>query len=539
MSPNAKCGDRGDGRAGIESDEEFEENFDEEYNDDELLVGAGFVRQGGLGLSLEKNLASGKMNFSQRTANDMVSSEKASSKQPKHQGRDDRATSEQVMDPRTRLMLFKMLNSGFLSDIDGCLSTGKEANVYYAKAGERGLSLEAGFKEYAVKVFKTSILVFKDRDRYISGEYRFRNGYCRSNPRKMVKTWAEKELRNLRRLHAAGIPSPKPVLLKNHILVMEFLGEDGWPSPRLKDANLSDKKLAECYFQVVKVMRRMYQSCKLVHGDLSEYNMLWHKGSVMVIDVSQSVEHDHPSSNDFLRSDCANVNAFFGKGIRGALQPMSTRQLFDFVVDDSIQEAQEDGVLASLALEENSGEDLSDDGVFMKTFIPTSLSQVSNCEADQKKLESGDREAAYSARVLQMLNKEADQEAEQPARPKPTPVLLKAPPSNPPNPPAGGAEGGAEEGGSRGSEDSGSDSISDSISDGSGDEGRRWEWDGDARGRLPPAGSEERSQAKALKKDEARRAKEEKREKRKTKIPKHIKKGKIKASSGSKSNKKH
>ena len=127
------------------------------------------------------------------------------------------------------------------------------------------------------------------------------------------------------------------VLLKNHILVMEFLGEDGWPSPRLKDANLSDKKLAECYFQVVKVMRRMYQSCKLVHGDLSEYNMLWHKGSVMVIDVSQSVEHDHPSSNDFLRSDCANVNAFFGKGIRGALQPMSTRQLFDFVVDDSIQ----------------------------------------------------------------------------------------------------------------------------------------------------------------------------------------------------------
>ena len=132
MSPNAKCGDRGDGRAGIESDEEFEENFDEKYNDDELLVGAGFVRQGGLGLSLEKKLASGKMNFSQRTANDMVSSEKASSKQPKHQGRDDRATSEQVMDPRTRLMLFKMLNSGFLSDIDGCLSTGKEANGYYA-----------------------------------------------------------------------------------------------------------------------------------------------------------------------------------------------------------------------------------------------------------------------------------------------------------------------------------------------------------------------------------------------------------------------
>ena len=40
------------------------------------------------------------------------------------------------MDPRTRLILFKMLSSGFLMEIDGCLSTGKEANVYYAKGGE-------------------------------------------------------------------------------------------------------------------------------------------------------------------------------------------------------------------------------------------------------------------------------------------------------------------------------------------------------------------------------------------------------------------
>ncbi len=118
------------------------------------------------------------------------------------------------MDPRTRLMLSKLLNSGFLSEIDGCLSTGKEANVYYARAGVKGCGMVArsgsGFSEFAVKVFKTSILVFKDRDKYVSGEYRFRNGYCKSNPRKMVQTWAEKEMRNLRRLHAAGIPAPEP-----------------------------------------------------------------------------------------------------------------------------------------------------------------------------------------------------------------------------------------------------------------------------------------------------------------------------------------
>jgi RIO kinase 1 len=80
-----------------------------------------------------------------------------------------------------------------------------------------------------------------------------------------------------------------------------------------------------------------YHKCKLVHGDLSEYNMLYHNGEVVIIDVSQSVEHDHPHAAEFLRKDCANVNAFFGKGARGALQPMSTRQLYDFIVDSDLK----------------------------------------------------------------------------------------------------------------------------------------------------------------------------------------------------------
>jgi RIO kinase 1 len=54
-------------------------------------------------------------------------------------------------------------------------------------------------EDLAVKVYKTSILVFKDRDRYVSGEFRFRRGYAKHNPRKMVQVWAEKETRNLMR----------------------------------------------------------------------------------------------------------------------------------------------------------------------------------------------------------------------------------------------------------------------------------------------------------------------------------------------------
>lgn len=83
----------------------------------------------------------------------------------------DRATVEQVMDPRTRMILFKLLNKGFLTEIDGCISTGKEANVYHCVGGPN-----QDIASMAVKIFKTSILVFKDRDRYVSGEFRFRQG---------------------------------------------------------------------------------------------------------------------------------------------------------------------------------------------------------------------------------------------------------------------------------------------------------------------------------------------------------------------------
>ncbi len=89
-------------------------------------------------------------------------------------------------------------------------------------------------KEYAIKIYKTSILVFKDRDRYVSGEFRFRRGYCASNPRKMVAKWAEKEFRNLKRIEAV-IPSPVGFAVKSNVLVMDFIGKEMKPAPKLRD----------------------------------------------------------------------------------------------------------------------------------------------------------------------------------------------------------------------------------------------------------------------------------------------------------------
>ena len=82
------------------------------------------------------------------------------------------------------------------------------------------------------------------------------------------------------------------------------------------------------------MMWRMYNEARLVHGDLSEYNILYWEGECVFIDVSQSVEHDHPAAFDFLRKDCENICAFFRK--KGCLSVMTLRELFDFITDTAI-----------------------------------------------------------------------------------------------------------------------------------------------------------------------------------------------------------
>jgi RIO kinase 1 len=242
----------------------------------------------------------------------------------------------------------------------------------------------------------------------------FFNIIGKSNPRKMVKVWAEKEMRNYKRLFAARIPCPTPILLKSHVLIMEFLGKNGWPSPRLKDANLSEKRMREAYVQTVVIMRRMFQTCRLVHGDLSEYNLLWHENEVYVIDVSQSVESDHPSALDFLRMDASNVNDFFRK--TGGLNVMSTRQLFEFVttpleqdtlnaeqdcLDRIMQHVNDTTSRLNLQSEQSRREETQqeavDEAVFMSQFLPRSLNQVADHEI--KKLEEGEVEDTYARAV--------------------------------------------------------------------------------------------------------------------------------------------
>ncbi|KAI5789067.1 RIO1 family-domain-containing protein [Geopyxis carbonaria] len=406
----------------------------------------------------------------------------------------DRATSEQVLDPRTRMILLQLINRGALSGINGVISTGKEANVYHALADD-------GRRHVAIKVYKTAILVFKDRDRYVSGEHRFRHGYARSNPRAMVKLWAEKELRNLKRLHAAGLPCPEPLHLRLHVLVMSFLGDSrGWPAPRLRDAGITDPAVWDrVYLEMLSIMWRMYALCRLVHADLSEYNVLYHNGALHVIDVSQSVELDHPRTLEFLRMDIKNVTDFFA---RQGVATVAMTRLFEFLTQTPIMDAEPGAVMSVLrGLERGGGEGgvgEVDEEVWRQSYIPRTLEDVYDYERDAEMVGRGEGAGLVYKELL----------ADTKATTKPTSKPAAAPAA------AAAAASDADSDEEEESEDE------DEDEEGDGDEE---ESDGESRfEKGTPRGK--KHEDKDVKKEHKKKVKEEKREARKAKMPKHLKK---------------
>ncbi|KAL0225991.1 hypothetical protein P9112_013315 [Eukaryota sp. TZLM1-RC] len=306
-----------------------------------------------------------------------------------------RATVEQVLDHKTRMMLFKLIDKGKIDSVNGVVSTGKEANVYHGMGRvdvinqKDDVTDDVATKktiEMAVKVFKTSILQFKDREKYLTGDWRFRRGYSKHNSKKMVALWAEKEFRNLSRVHCAGIPSPRPIFITKHIILMEFIGEKGHAAPRLKDVGdqLSFERLSLLYFSAIHIVRDLWVLCKLVHGDYSEYNLLVDKTkNLVVIDVGQAVESDNPLAFEFLRNDLNNINKFFRKF---NVATISLKELFSLVkISDEdlfIQKFDELLEYFKSISDAEFAEVARNDDVFLKSFIPQTLDEVPNVLRD-------------------------------------------------------------------------------------------------------------------------------------------------------------
>ena len=209
--------------------------------------------------------------------------------------------------------LLPLLELGLIQEVVRPLMSGKEAAVYIVVAENR----------YCVaKVYKEAIhRSFRQRADYMEGR-QVRNSRQRRAMEKSTRygreqkeaAWKNAEVDALYKLGAAGVRVPKPLMFSEGVLLMELvLDPDGQPAPRLCDCNFSPEQAHNTHAFVMRQVVAML-CAGLVHGDLSEYNVLLGEDGPVIIDLPQAVDAAHnQSARSILLRDVGAITAFLGR----------------------------------------------------------------------------------------------------------------------------------------------------------------------------------------------------------------------------------
>ncbi|MBU0636520.1 serine protein kinase RIO [Candidatus Micrarchaeota archaeon] len=220
-----------------------------------------------------------------------------------------RKTIAKVFDEGTIHTLHGLADNKYFEQLEFIVSTGKEAHVFRARGSAN--------QYRAVKVYKTRTSDFKHMMDYIRGDNRFKT--LKHERYSIVKTWTRKEFKNLELANQAKVKAPLPLTFKNNVLVMEFIGEKGIAAPTLKEKPAQEPENA--FETVLKAMADLLYKSKLIHADLSEYNILNQNEEMILIDMGQSVLTSHPRAKDFFERDIKNITHYFQRqGVQTSME---------------------------------------------------------------------------------------------------------------------------------------------------------------------------------------------------------------------------
>ncbi len=206
-----------------------------------------------------------------------------------------------VFDAQTHEALFKLSNNHIFDSIDSPISSGKEAVTFLGHLGDTSL---------VAKIYKIETSKFKNMNKYIKGDYRFK--YLKKDKRDTILIWASKEYKNLTLALNNGVVVPVPIAREKNILIMSFIGKDNIPHPQLTKI---DFDFDTVYQQIVDNYSKMLYGARLVHADFSAFNILINPKTqkITIIDVGQAVLQNHPKAKEFLKRDILNITEFLTK----------------------------------------------------------------------------------------------------------------------------------------------------------------------------------------------------------------------------------
>jgi RIO kinase 1 len=207
---------------------------------------------------------------------------------------------DEFFDHSTLLAVSRLVTRGLIDSVDFPISMGKEGGVFRATAA-------GGLR--ALKIYRIGNTVFRNLPAYAVEE--LRREASAGNYGGLISAWTRREHTILGRLADAGVRVPRPYGHLRNVLVMEFIGTAEGAAPRVKDATIDPP--SHLYEELVREIGAMTRTAKLVHGDLSPYNTLYHEEKVVLIDVAQAVPTTHPAARQLLERDIGNFAKFLGR----------------------------------------------------------------------------------------------------------------------------------------------------------------------------------------------------------------------------------
>ncbi|MFM9968666.1 MAG: PA4780 family RIO1-like protein kinase [Burkholderiales bacterium] len=206
-----------------------------------------------------------------------------------------------------------LVEEGLVDDVVRQLMSGKEASVFVVRCGEE-IRCAKVYKEAEKRNFRQSSAYQEGRKTKNSRDARARGKGTRYGRKMDEEAWQNAEVDALYRLAAAGVRVPKPHICIEGVLLMELVTDaQGNAAPRLNDVELTQALALEYHDMLLEQVMLMLRA-GMIHGDLSEYNILVAADGPVIIDLPQAVDAASSSSAAvMLERDVSNLATYFGR----------------------------------------------------------------------------------------------------------------------------------------------------------------------------------------------------------------------------------
>ncbi|MDQ3186979.1 MAG: serine protein kinase RIO [Pseudomonadota bacterium] len=206
-----------------------------------------------------------------------------------------------------------LVEEGLVDEVVCQLMSGKEAMVYIVRCGQ-AIRCAKVYKEVNMRSFRKNVDYTEGRKVKNSRRARAMEKGTRYGRKAQEDAWQSVEVDSLYRLAAAGVRVPQPYHFFEGVLLMELVTDvNGDPAPRLNDLVLTAEQSGEYHRVLIRQVVRML-CAGVVHGDLSEYNILAGSDGLVIIDLPQAIDAaGNNNARRMLVRDIENLTAYFGR----------------------------------------------------------------------------------------------------------------------------------------------------------------------------------------------------------------------------------